>query len=76
MKPQDILFVIALVVLLWRRNPREIALAGIICLLIAMPLFYKWVFFTAQRLTYYAVAFFAISTILHLINLRKEFKRI
>lgn len=74
MKIQDILFVVVLIVLLWRRNPRKIAYAGIICLLISMPLFYKWIFFTAERLTYYAVAFFFTSTILQLVNFRKEVK--
>lgn len=72
MKLQDIIFVAIFVSLLWLRNPRRLALAGIISLFLSMPLFHFWVFFTAQRLTYYAVAFFLGSVILNLMNFRKE----
>ncbi len=40
------------------------AIFGIMSILLSIPLFYKQVFFTAQHLTYYAVAFFALSVLL------------
>ncbi len=74
MKPQDIIFVIALVFLIYQRNPRLAAGVGIFCLVIAMPLFQFWIFFTAQRLVMYAAAFFLLSIIFHILNLKKESK--
>lgn len=58
MKPQDILFIIALAILIWRRNPRLFVAIGLICLVFAIPLFHLWIFFTAERLVWYAATFF------------------
>lgn len=58
MKGQDILFFIVLAVLLWRHKPRNFVIAGLICLAVSIPLYYFWIFFTAERLTWYAAAFF------------------
>ena len=58
MKVQDLVFFIVLVFLLYKRKPRNFAIAGIICLALSIPLFYFWIFFTAERLTWYAAAFF------------------
>ncbi|MEK7092457.1 MAG: hypothetical protein AAB907_02435 [Patescibacteria group bacterium] len=71
MKIQDIGFVVLLVILLIRRDPRLFALAGIACLFLSIPLFSLWIFFTAERLTWYAATFFLMSAILHMIRLRK-----
>jgi hypothetical protein len=71
MKPQDIAFFVVFILLLYKNNPRLAAGVGILCLLIAMPLFAKWVFFTAERLTWYAAAFFMQSIIFHLLHSEK-----
>ena len=71
MKPQDIIFLIALAFLLYKRDPRLAAAFGIFSLLLAMPLFYRWIFFTAERLTWYAAGFFLVSIILHLIHMKE-----
>jgi hypothetical protein len=63
MKPQDILFILILIFLLWKRNPKYFSIAGLACLLISIPLFHFWIFFTAQRLVWYAFVLLAISTI-------------
>lgn len=66
MKPQDLVFAIVLLFLVLRRKPEWFVYAGLISLMISIPLFYFWVFFTAQRLTYYAAGFILISIILNL----------
>lgn len=57
MKPQDIFFIIIFAGLLITRKSIWFAYAGLGCLIVAIPLFAKWVFFTAERLTWYAAAF-------------------
>ena len=61
MKPQDILFIIVLLFLLWRRSPRYLVVAALVCLTASMPLFHFWVFFTAERFVDYAVGFLFIA---------------
>lgn len=58
MKPQDIFFIILLLALLYKRKPEWMAIAGLILLTLAIPLFYFWIFFTAQRFVMYAAVFF------------------
>ncbi len=60
MKLQDLFFVVVLTLLLVLRKPRLLVWAGLISLILAIPLFAKWIFFTAERLTWYAAAFFLI----------------
>ena len=72
MKPQDIVFVIVLIILLFFRREKVLVIAGLLCLLLSIPLFATQIFFTAQRLTYYAAGFFFISVILSILKLRKE----
>jgi len=67
MKPQDIIFLIVLILLIFQRNYKLSALAGISSLLLSIPLFYFWIFFTAQRLVMYAAGFILLSIILLLI---------
>ena len=69
-KPQDIIFIVILVLLFIKRDPRLFAIAGIASLFLSIPLFYKWVFFTAERLIIYAFVFFLISALLNLYQLR------
>jgi hypothetical protein len=58
MKIQDLGFFILLMVLLFvKRNPQWLIVAGLLCLVLAMPLFHFWIFFTAERLVWYASAF-------------------
>jgi len=71
MKPQDILFFVFFGLLLAARIPRLFIFAGLICLALSMPLFAGWVFFTAQRLTWYAAAFFGVYVFIELIVKRK-----
>lgn len=64
MKIQDLLFLLIFLIVLWRPNPRLSIGVGIFCLLLAIPLFSFWIFFTAERLTWYAAAFFFQAIIL------------
>lgn len=64
MKIQDLGFAIIFLLLLWKRDLRLISLIGLICLVLAMPLFAFWVFFTAQRLVMYGAALILLSIFL------------
>jgi hypothetical protein len=64
MKPQDLVFIIVVALLLFIRKPRYAVLLGSVCLVIAIPLFHFWVFFTAERLTMYAAGFYLVAIIL------------
>lgn len=66
MKVQDVVFVLVFVYLFYKRNPAFPALAGIISLLLAIPLFTFWIFFTAERLTWYAAGFFLLAIVFNL----------
>lgn len=72
MNIQDIIFIIVLVLLIFLRNKALYVYAGLVCIVISIPLFYFWIFFTAQRLTYYAAAFFFIAAIFLLFENRKS----
>lgn len=72
MKIQDIAFIITLFVLLFIRKPKLFVIAAVACLIFAIPLFAQWIFFTAQRLTWYAFAFFLIALILNIISIREN----
>lgn len=74
MKPQDIVFIIAIIVLLftcWKR-PGVFVWVGLLCLLASIPLFTFWVFFTAQRLVYYGAAFIFTAIIILMYQYRRE----
>ena len=70
LKPQDLLFLGALVILFLKRDPKFFVIAGLICLVLTIPLFHQWIFFTAQRLIMYAFAFLFIAAVLNLAKLR------
>ena len=72
MKIQDIAFFIILLFLIFKRDPKWAAAFGLISLALSMPLFSFWIFFTAERLTWYAAAFFLLAIILQLIHFRKN----
>lgn len=63
MKPQDILFILVLIAILWKRNPKNSVIAGLICLILAIPLFQFQIFFTAERLIIYAAGFLLIAVL-------------
>ena len=65
MKIQDIFFFAVLSFLIYKKNPRSLVIAGLISLIISIPLFSFWVFFTAERLTWYAGGFFLLAIIFY-----------
>ncbi len=71
MKIQDIGFFILLIMLIFLRRPTLFVWAGLLSLILAIPFFATWVFFTAQRLVWYAAAFFFVFTIFSLLESRK-----
>jgi uncharacterized membrane protein HdeD (DUF308 family) len=72
MKIQDAVFLVVLLFLVLKHNPKWATIAGIISLVLSIPLFSLWVFFTAERLTWYAGAFFLVAIVLNLWRLRHE----
>lgn len=72
MKPQDIIFIFILIILLYKRKAEWFVYAGLACLIVSAPLFYFQIFFTAQRLTHYAVAFFTIAVLIYILKLKKS----
>ncbi len=64
MKIQDIIFVVILLILIFIRRQRLFVVTGLVCLVLSIPLFYLWIFFTAQHLVYYAAGFFLSAIIL------------
>lgn len=68
MKIQDILFFTTYAVLVVLRKPRLFVWAGLGCLALAIPLFATWTFFTAERLTWYAAAFFLTFIVISLLT--------
>jgi hypothetical protein len=61
MKIQDILFFVVFIPLLLKKHPGITAGVGIFCLFLAIPLYAKWVFFTAERLVWYGVSLLTLS---------------
>ncbi len=68
MKIQDIIFLVIFVALVVTslKNPRRFVYAGLTCIILSIPLFYLWIFFTAQRLLYYGLAFLLIAVVIFL----------
>lgn len=65
MKPQDIGFFLILITLFIVKKPRIFLFAGLLCWVLSIPLFAKWIFFTAERLTWYGAAFILIYLLIH-----------
>lgn len=68
MKIQDIIFLTLFVFLVHKMNPKWSAIFGMFSLFAAIPLFTFWVFFTAERLIWYAAAFFLLCIAQHVIK--------
>jgi hypothetical protein len=71
MKPQDIIFVGIFLTLLGMRKTTWLFMAGCVSLLVSLPLFSFWIFFTAERLTWYAAACMGAAICMELL-FRKE----
>lgn len=63
MKIQDLIFLLILIIMIRVNHFRITVAAALICLLISVPLFWKWFFFTAERMTWYAGAFILLGII-------------
>ena len=70
-KIQDLAFILVFLLVFWRRNSKLAVSIGLFCLALAIPLFKFWIFFTAERLTWYAAAFFTLGILFQLIKVAK-----
>lgn len=71
MKPQDIIFFASFAVLFVLRRPVLFVWAGLVCLVLAIPLFATWTFFTAERLTWYGAAYFLVFILISLLRSKR-----
>ena len=74
MKIQDLLFLAILIILVFKKNPKFFVTAGLMCLLFSMPLFSFWVFFTAERLVWYAFVFLLLAVLFIFTNIKNKKK--
>jgi hypothetical protein len=72
MKIQDILFLLFFAVLLFKHKENSFASFGLLSFLLAIPFFYFWIFFTAEKLVWYGVLLITAEVILKLWELRNE----
>ena len=72
MKIQDILFLVFFAILLFKHKENSFVAFGLGCLLLAMPFFYLYIFFTAERLVYYSVLLILAEVVLKLVKLIHE----
>ena len=70
-KIQDLAFILVFLLVFWRRSSKLAVSIGLCCLALAIPLFKFWIFFTAERLTWYAAAFFTLGILFQLIKVAK-----
>jgi hypothetical protein len=63
MKIQDIIFLVLLAILLFKHKENSFVAFGLLCFLLAMPFFYFWIFFTAERLVYYGALLVLVEVI-------------
>ena len=67
-KFQDAGFFTILAILLVIRKPIWFVYAGLLCFVLAIPLFASWTFFTAERLTWYGAAFVFVFLLISLLR--------
>jgi hypothetical protein len=72
MKIQDILFIFLFIILIIKGKSNLSAIFGIISISLSIPLFAKWIFFTAERLTWYGAGFILLSAIQVLFQLKDK----
>lgn len=71
MKLQDIIFIFIFIILLKLNIPRLLVLTALACFIISGLLYWKWIFFTAERLVIYGVFMIAADIIISLTHLHK-----
>lgn len=71
MKIQDVAFFVVLALVIFRGNPKLATFCGMLCLFLSIPLFSFWIFFTAERLVWYAGVFFLLALILNIYSRSK-----
>jgi hypothetical protein len=71
MKTQDIIFLSIVVYLIVYKKQKYFPMFGLGSLLLSIGFFASWIFFTAERLTWYAAGFFFIG-IIYSMTERKE----
>lgn len=72
MKPQDIVFLGILAILIFFKNPKLLVVAGLASFILAIPLFTMHIFFTAQRLAMYGAGFILLAIISYLTVYKHE----
>jgi len=72
MKIQDILFIIIFLGLLIKHKENWFLSLGLLCFLFAIPLFYFWIFFTAERLVWYGGLLILVEIIFKLYKIMHE----
>lgn len=72
MKIQDVVFFIIFVFLILSQRPRWTVIIGLFFLFLAIPLFSFWIFFTAERLIWYAAACFLLAMIMYVFQYKKQ----
>jgi len=70
MKIQDLIFIITFLLIFILRKEQWFLYAGLGCFFFAIPLFATWVFFTAERLTWYGSAFILIFLVMQIFSER------
>jgi len=68
MKIQDIIFLVLLVILLFKHKENSFVAFGLGCFLLAIPFFYLYIFFTAERLVYYGALLVLVEVLFKLIQ--------
>ena len=74
MKVKDIIFIIIFLFFIYKHNPKLFIWSGLFCLVLSIPLFAFWVFFTAERLVWYASIFLFVAVLLLIKNNKKVLK--
>lgn len=72
MKLQDIFLLLLLIVLIISKKPKLAAASGLIFYVISIPLFFLWIFFTAQRLIAWGTFYIFISAIWMLMKIKDK----
>lgn len=63
MKIQDLIFIAILIFLIIKNDAKLFVFVGLIILALSIPLFAFWIFFTAEKLVWYAWLFILIGTV-------------
>lgn len=72
MASQDYLFLVILSIVVYFRSALVSTVVGLCCIVFALPLFALWIFFTAERLTWYSVTFFLLAIIFTLSKSKRK----